>query len=308
MSTNSPWPDLPLSQWSETCETLHRWTQVVGKVRMALTPLGQSLVERHALRHVARAHHLAHRRWHAHVRNRLRFRRSPPADRDQRRRDRAHRFGRDVGGGFPCRGHGSAAAPRHRCAHLDDAERDRERRSLRAGSRPCALRSRHGAAVLAGPGPVGPRAQDLPVPLHRQGQSRPFLLGEFRPRGDALLRPHGAASRRCHAQRGELGHGRGLFARGQQLRFLAGQRRLRESGLLRVCVSRAGGLWRHAVEHARSLLRQGPGAVHPALRCRPAIARPDALLLGFLQETYEAAATRANWDRQALERASAPGS
>jgi hypothetical protein len=39
MSTNSPWPDLPLSQWSETCETLHRWTQVVGKVRMALTPL-----------------------------------------------------------------------------------------------------------------------------------------------------------------------------------------------------------------------------------------------------------------------------
>src|SRR5439155_883662 len=39
MSTNPPWPDLPLSEWSETCETLHRWTQVVGKVRMALTPL-----------------------------------------------------------------------------------------------------------------------------------------------------------------------------------------------------------------------------------------------------------------------------
>jgi hypothetical protein len=35
---------------------------------------------------------------------------------------------------------------------------------------------------------------------------------------------------------------------------------------------------------------------------------PDALLLGFLQETYEAAATRARWDRQALERASAPAS
>ena len=35
---------------------------------------------------------------------------------------------------------------------------------------------------------------------------------------------------------------------------------------------------------------------------------PDALLLGFLQETYAAAATRANWDRQALERAPAPAS
>jgi hypothetical protein len=29
---------------------------------------------------------------------------------------------------------------------------------------------------------------------------------------------------------------------------------------------------------------------------------PDALLLGFLQETYEAAAELAKWDRKALER------
>jgi Family of unknown function (DUF5996) len=33
------WPDLPLAAWSETCETLHRWTQIVGKVRMTSTPL-----------------------------------------------------------------------------------------------------------------------------------------------------------------------------------------------------------------------------------------------------------------------------
>ena len=38
MSESSAWPDLPLSAWSETCETLHRWTQIAGKVRMALTP------------------------------------------------------------------------------------------------------------------------------------------------------------------------------------------------------------------------------------------------------------------------------
>jgi hypothetical protein len=35
----SRWPELPLEHWSETCETLHRWTQVVGKVQLALTPL-----------------------------------------------------------------------------------------------------------------------------------------------------------------------------------------------------------------------------------------------------------------------------
>ncbi len=33
------WPALPLASWGETCATLHRWTQVVGKVRLALTPL-----------------------------------------------------------------------------------------------------------------------------------------------------------------------------------------------------------------------------------------------------------------------------
>jgi hypothetical protein len=32
------WPALPLSAWRETQETLHLWTQVVGKVKLELTP------------------------------------------------------------------------------------------------------------------------------------------------------------------------------------------------------------------------------------------------------------------------------
>jgi hypothetical protein len=39
MSGNSEWPDLPLSAWRETCDTLHLWTQIVGKIRIATTPL-----------------------------------------------------------------------------------------------------------------------------------------------------------------------------------------------------------------------------------------------------------------------------
>jgi hypothetical protein len=35
----SAWPDLTLSRWQDTRDTLHLWTQVVGKVRMALTPM-----------------------------------------------------------------------------------------------------------------------------------------------------------------------------------------------------------------------------------------------------------------------------
>ena len=33
------WPDLPLAAWADTCATLHLWTQVVGKVRLAHAPL-----------------------------------------------------------------------------------------------------------------------------------------------------------------------------------------------------------------------------------------------------------------------------
>ena len=32
------WPALPLAEWSGTRETLHMWTQIVGKVRLALSP------------------------------------------------------------------------------------------------------------------------------------------------------------------------------------------------------------------------------------------------------------------------------
>jgi hypothetical protein len=33
-----PWPSLPLQEWDATRATLHMWTQVVGKVRLALSP------------------------------------------------------------------------------------------------------------------------------------------------------------------------------------------------------------------------------------------------------------------------------
>ena len=32
------WPALPYPEWKETAKTLHMWTQIVGKVRLALTP------------------------------------------------------------------------------------------------------------------------------------------------------------------------------------------------------------------------------------------------------------------------------
>ena len=39
MRSANAWPELPLAEWKDTCDTLHMWTQIVGKIRLALTPL-----------------------------------------------------------------------------------------------------------------------------------------------------------------------------------------------------------------------------------------------------------------------------
>jgi hypothetical protein len=37
--TGAAWPALPLAAWQPTYDTLHMWTQIVGKTRLALAPL-----------------------------------------------------------------------------------------------------------------------------------------------------------------------------------------------------------------------------------------------------------------------------
>lgn len=32
------WPELPFDEWADTCETLHLWTQIIGKIRLRQTP------------------------------------------------------------------------------------------------------------------------------------------------------------------------------------------------------------------------------------------------------------------------------
>ncbi|MGA9852260.1 MAG: DUF5996 family protein [Gammaproteobacteria bacterium] len=38
-ATNPAWPALPLTGWADTLATLHMWTQIVGKTRLALAPM-----------------------------------------------------------------------------------------------------------------------------------------------------------------------------------------------------------------------------------------------------------------------------
>jgi hypothetical protein len=38
-SDRPAWPELPLEPWQDTYATLHRWTQIIGKTRLALGPM-----------------------------------------------------------------------------------------------------------------------------------------------------------------------------------------------------------------------------------------------------------------------------
>jgi hypothetical protein len=37
-SSGLSWPELPTASWRDTCETLHLWTQIVGKIRLKRSP------------------------------------------------------------------------------------------------------------------------------------------------------------------------------------------------------------------------------------------------------------------------------
>ena len=37
-ASSQVWPELNYADWKETCATLHMWTQIVGKIRLKLTP------------------------------------------------------------------------------------------------------------------------------------------------------------------------------------------------------------------------------------------------------------------------------
>jgi uncharacterized protein DUF5996 len=39
LNESEPWPPLPYDEWKDTLHAIHMWTQVVGKIRLATTPL-----------------------------------------------------------------------------------------------------------------------------------------------------------------------------------------------------------------------------------------------------------------------------
>ena len=189
------WPELPYAAWRETRDTLHLWTQIVGKIRLALTPwLNHSW---HVTLYVtARGLTTSPMPWKGgsleidfdFIDHELWLRLSDGRFRQLTLRPM-------IGRGLLRR---SVRSP---CAELgiditicDYALRDSRRHPVRPRTRrtrPTTATPPTASGACCSP---DTGAQAVPHRLSRQGEPGAFLLGQFRSGGDALLR---AAARRC---------------------------------------------------------------------------------------------------------------
>ena len=145
------WPALPLDAWQDTCDTLHMWTQIVGKIRLALAPPENHWWQVAALRHARGLTTSPMPLGARTLRDRLRLHRPPAASRaPATARPAAPAAPPQPVADFYDDYHGGSAAARHRGPHLAGA-RSRSRTPIPFDEDRAArgLRRRRGAALLA---------------------------------------------------------------------------------------------------------------------------------------------------------------
>ena len=298
----SRWPELS-SSWEDTRATVHMWTQIVGKVRLALEPpvnhwwqvtlyvsargLTTSLM--HATDRGVEmefdfvAHQLAIRTTTGDSRN---VALEPRSVADFY--DATMTALRDLGVRVsilarPVEIAEAIPFPEDTVHSAYDADRD--------------------APVLARARRDRPGHEGIPRPVHRQGEPGPFLLGRLRPGDHPLLGPARAAASRAAFRTAPTGSCRRRTATRSAAAGSgpagAGKARSTRTPIPNPMVSRRGADLPAAAYYDAALGE----FLLPYSEVRTA-ADPDALLLEFLQSTYEAAAEHGDWDRAALERGS----
>ena len=277
--TEDIWPALPLEAWQETCETLHRWTQIVGKIRLKRAPMTNhwwqvslSVTSRglttSPMPYGSRAFQIDF----DFITHELLVTTDSGDTRSLALKPRsvADFYGETIS---VLKSLGLTVDIWTTPVEIAGAH------PLRAG--PCAriLRSRLRAPVLEGSRADRPRAEGLSRPLHRQGKPRAILLGQLRHGGNPFLgatRPGAPRRAECKPFR----NGGSLLARGQQLRILA-RNRLGETGILRLRLPRTERVQGTSGSTGGGLLQRGFRRVRPPVRRRAdgSIARCETALL-----------------------------
>ena len=124
LANHDLWPELPLEAWQDTLSTLHMWTQIVGKVRLALSPninhwWGVPLYV-NAMGLTTSRHPLRRRK----LRGSVRFHPSSTRHSNQQRRDPCAGPCAALRRGFLSGIHGRFGFPWNRGKNLEDAGRD----------------------------------------------------------------------------------------------------------------------------------------------------------------------------------------
>ncbi len=182
------WPELDYEAWRDTRDTLHLWTQIIGKVRLMRTPwLNHSWhvplyvtatgLTTSPIPHGARTFEIQF----DFIEHALDIR----SDAGTRRLALQPQSVADFYGAVMAALDelGIAVAINARPCEIEAAiafSRDRL---------PCSLRSRVRPALLAGAAANRPCDEAISHGVHRQMQSRAFFLGKLRSRGYALFRP-----------------------------------------------------------------------------------------------------------------------
>jgi hypothetical protein len=218
------WPRLRWADWADTRDTLHMWTQIVGKIRMAHAPVINHW--RHVTLYVSprglttstipyRDHafeiefdfvdHQLHIRTSEDDRRSVALAPKPVAAFYAETMDALNGLGSDPDPRPPERG------------GFGDP--------VRSGLRARLVRLARCGALLASASSSQPGAHCVPVGARRQGQPGALLLGGHGPGVHPVLRQAGATAPGRRAQLPGVGHARGLLPRAGQLRVLAGWRR-----------------------------------------------------------------------------------
>ena len=182
------WPSLPFSDWEATCDTVHMWTQIVGKTRLALSPpqnhwwhvplyvtprgLTTSPIPFGKLTFDVEFDFVAHQ----------------VAIRTSAGQRRSHPFVPAFRGGFLRGVHGLPSSAGDRCDDQPDARGVRRYHSVRRRSSSRFLRSGVRRAIPANTDPRRRSPEGVSLAIPRQVQPGAFLLGILRSVGDAFLR------------------------------------------------------------------------------------------------------------------------
>jgi hypothetical protein len=297
-TANDQWPSLPLDAWRDTQATLHLWTQIVGKVRLArapwinhswtatlyVTPKGLTTA---SIPYGARTfqidldfiHHLLVIQASDGRTGHFKLEPQSVAQFYARLMGEMRKIDLDV--------------EIHR-----KPERDSRPYPVRPRRGALRLRSRVRQSLLADSRPGRSCVQRVSVAVHRQEQPRALLLGLGGSRRHALFGASRAAASRRRSRIARQDHARGLLARSGELRASGpGGGAVPYAAFYAYAYPEPAGYADAAIE---------PDAAFYSADLREFIlpydavrqsADPDATLTAFLQSTYEAAADLAQWDR-----------